>query len=260
MTYPPKVNIIGTNVDTMNMVDTLNTMRKAVDNNEKIRVCVTPVNCLLWARKDQYLMEIYNSANIVTADGVPLLWASKLLGKPIRGRVTGLDLLPEFSKIASKSKCTFFFLGASEGVADRLKEKLQMENPQLEIVGTYSPPFSSQFTDEENQRIINCINSSKPNVLWVSLTAPKQDIWIYQNILKLNVNVAIGVGAAFDVVVGDIPRAPIWMQRNGLEWLYRLVKEPNRLFRRYLIEAPLFIPLILIQLIHERLLRRNVHG
>jgi N-acetylglucosaminyldiphosphoundecaprenol N-acetyl-beta-D-mannosaminyltransferase len=102
--------------------------------------------------------------------------------------------------------------------------------------------------------MINLINEVKPNVLWVSLTAPKQDYWIYEHFDKLDVNIAIGVGAAFDVVVGDINRSPEWMQKYGLEWFYRLIKEPKRLYKRYLIEAPKFIPLVLIQAFKERVL------
>ncbi len=135
----------------------------------------------------------------------------------------------------------------------QLSEILKKKNPGLKITGIYSPPFAERFTDAENNKMIKLINEAKPNVLWVSLTAPKQDYWIYEHFDKLDVNIAIGVGAAFDVVAGNIPRSPEWMQKMGLEWFYRLIREPGRLYRRYLVEAPLFIPMIIKQIISERL-------
>lgn len=252
-----KVDIAGTLVSRYDLPETIELFKKTIHTKKKIRVSVVPVNCILWAKSNQSLNALYNSSNVVTADGVPLVWASKLLGNPIRGRVTGLDLLPEFSKVAAKESFTFFFLGAGDGVADRLKQKLEKENPGLNVVGTYSPPYAKTFSDEENQKMINMINKVKPNVLWVSLTAPKQDYWIHEHLEKLDVNIAIGVGAAFDVVVGDIQRSPEWMQKYGLEWFYRLIKEPKRLYRRYLIEAPQFIPLVLYQAFKERIFNKK---
>jgi N-acetylglucosaminyldiphosphoundecaprenol N-acetyl-beta-D-mannosaminyltransferase len=110
-----------------------------------------------------------------------------------------------------------------------------------------APPFSKEFSVEENQKIIALINAVKPAILWVSLTAPKQDYWIQQNYQQLNSSINIGIGAALDVAVGKFNRAPIWMQKNGLEWLYRFLKEPKRLFRRYFIEAPAIVPILLKQ-------------
>ena len=247
-----KVDILGTGVSRYNLSQTLEEFKSVVDTDEKIRVSVTPVNCVLWARENKKLRDIYNTADITTADGVPLVWASKALGDPIQGRVTGLDLLPEFAKIAAEKDYSFYFLGAADGVAEKLKERLESEYDGLKVVGTYSPPYKEQFGEEDNQEMIRRINQVKPDVLWVSLSAPKQDYWIYENFEKLDVNIAIGVGAAFDVVAGNISRSPKWMQQAGLEWFYRLLKEPKRLFRRYLIEAPKFIPLVFLQVLKKR--------
>lgn len=247
-----RVNLLGVEVNRMNLHDTLSRMSEAIDKGEKLRIAVTPVNCILWAYKNEKLKKIYNSADIVTADGVPLLWASKWLGKPIKGRVTGLDILPEFSKLAAEKGYRFFFLGAAPGVADKLGEVLIDEIPALKISGSYSPSYTESFSDEENQKMIKMINRSGTDVLWVGLTAPKQDLWIAEHFDKLNVNIAIGVGAAFDVVSGNIKRAPVFMQKAGFEWLYRLFKEPGRLTRRYLVEAPKFIPLIIKQKVQKK--------
>jgi len=254
-----KTTVLSTKISRLDLSETLARMADAIQKDLRLRMCVTPVNCVLWAENNERLREIYNTADICTADGVPLVWASKLLGNPIRGRVTGLDLLPEFSNVAAKENFIFFFLGAGEGVAERLKEKLETENPGLNVVGTYSPPYAKTFSEEENQKMIDMINEVKPNVLWVSLTAPKQDYWIYEHFDKLDVNIAIGVGAAFDVVVGDIQRSPEYMQKYGFEWFYRLLKEPKRLFKRYLIEAPKFVPLVLIQACKERVFKKGTY-
>lgn len=245
-----KANILGIYISRTSLRGIMECMSDTIENRGKLRLCVNPVNNILWGRKDEYLKKIYNSSDINLADGVPVVWASKFLGEPINGRATGLDMLPEFSKIACEKGFTFFFLGAKEGVAAKLAEVLREKNPGLNILGFYSPPFAERFSEEENSKMIEMINAVKPNVLWVSLTAPKQDIWIYENFEKLDINVAIGVGGAFEVTAGLIPRAPVWMQKNGLEWFYRFSKEPKRLFRRYIIEAPRFIPLVIRQKFH----------
>jgi len=249
------VKILGTYISKLNLDETVNVFKSTITKNKKIRICVTPVNCLLWANKSAHLQKVYNSAELCTADGVPLIWASRLLGSPIRGRVTGLDLLPRFAEVAAKENYTFFFLGAKDGVAKQLSEVLKKKFPGLTITGIYSPPFAERFSEEENYEMIKLINKAKPNVLWVSLTAPKQDYWIFEHLDKLDVNIAIGVGAAFDVVAGNIPRSPVWMQKMGLEWFYRLIREPGRLYRRYLIEAPLFIPMLIKQIISEQFIK-----
>lgn len=252
-----KVSILKTNVSTYNLRETIVQFEEAITNQQKkLRVAVTPVNCILWAHKNRDLRNIYNSADIVTADGVPVVWASKLLKNPIRGRVTGLDLLPAFAEVAAEKEYSFYFLGAAEGVGEQLAEKLKSVYRGLQIAGIYSPPFADRFTESENEYMIQKINASGADILWVSLTAPKQDYWIAEHFDRLQVSVAIGVGAAFDVVAGNISRSPRWMQNYGLEWLYRLIKEPKRLASRYLVEAPQFIPLIFKQVVEERFIKR----
>jgi N-acetylglucosaminyldiphosphoundecaprenol N-acetyl-beta-D-mannosaminyltransferase len=244
---PQVSRILGVAISRIDLQGTMDTMCQWIEAGEKKRLCVTPVNCVLWARQQASLRHLYNSADLTLADGVPLLWASRFLGEPIPGRVTGLDLLPAFTRIAAERGYTFFFLGAREGVGATLAHVLSQQSPSLKIVGTYTPPFATTFSAQENAKMIAKINAVKPNVLWVSLTAPKQDLWIYEHFDQLDVNIAIGVGGAFEVTAGLISRAPLWMQRAGLEWLYRFSREPGRLFRRYFLEAPWFIPLVLRQ-------------
>jgi N-acetylglucosaminyldiphosphoundecaprenol N-acetyl-beta-D-mannosaminyltransferase len=156
-------------------------------------------------------LAIYNNASYTLCDGVPVLWASRFLGTPIEQRITGLDLLPALLEFCATNNFSLFFLGASPGVGDALKAK------------------------------------AEPDIVLVSLTAPKQDIWISENLQYLDTKIAIGIGGAFEVTAGLINRAPLWMQKAGLEWFYRFTQEPKRMFKRYFIEAPVFIPLVILQ-------------
>lgn len=246
-TKAQKINIGGVGISNITFSDLLQLLSKSIDDKEKLRVCVTPVNCIVWANQNKQLKDIYNTAHLTLCDGVPLIWASKFLGNKIHERITGLDLLPKFIETAYQNNHTMFFLGAKEGVAQLLKTKCETLYPGIKIVGTYTPPMADTFTDTENQKMIDLINAVQPNILWVSLTAPKQDFWIAAHLNQLNVNIAIGIGGAFEVTAGLIQRAPVWMQKAGLEWLYRFLKEPKRLFQRYFIEAPLIFPIILKQ-------------
>lgn len=242
-----KVNIIGTGISNISLAETISVFNEWIDKSQKKRVCVTPVNCLVWAQRNEKLREIYNSADLTLCDGMPLTWAARLLRSPLKGRVTGLDLLPLYIEECHRRNYSMFFLGAKEGVAEALKNKYEALYPGIRITGFYSPPFAERFSEEENNKICTMINEAKPDILWVSLTAPKQDYWIHEHLHRLDTHIAIGVGGAFEVSLGMIKRAPSFMQRNGLEWLYRFSQEPSRLFRRYFVEAPRFIPLVLRQ-------------
>lgn len=243
----PKSNVAGVLISKNNLTETLQLFCNFIDNKEKRRICVTPVNNIVWANQDRELMNLYNTSDMNLADGVPVVWASRFLNNPVRGRVTGLDVLPAFSEISARRGYTSFYMGAKEGVAELLAENFSKRYPRLTIAGFYSPPFAKKFTDIENEKMISMINNVSPDILWVSLTSPKQDFWIAEHFHRLNVRIAIGVGGAFEVCSGVIERSPLWMQRYGLEWLYRFVQEPKRLFRRYFVEAPKFIPLIFLQ-------------
>ena len=172
---------------------------------------------------------------------------SNFLGTPIKERITGLDLTPRYIAECVKHGYSMYFLEAKEGVAAQLAQDILSKYPAAKIAGYYSPPFADKFSDEENQKIIAEINAIQPDILLVSFTAPKQDYWIYDHFDQLNISIAIGVGGAFEVTAGLIERVPIFFQKNGLEWFYRFMKEPRRMFRRYFIDAPLFFPLVLKQ-------------
>ncbi len=244
----PKISIAGTGISDITLQETIALFDQWIHDHEKKRVCITPVNCVVWANDNEDLRDIYNSADLTLCDGVPLIWASRFLDKgTLRGRVTGLDLLPEFTTRCYEKGYSMFFLGASEKTNRVLKQKLEVAYPGIRIAGMYSPPYTNKFSDTENQKILSLINEVQPDIVWVSLTAPKQDYWIHQFFPELDTKIAIGIGGALDVMAGNIDRAPNWMQKNGLEWFFRFCKEPKRLFRRYFVEAPRIIPLLFRQ-------------
>lgn len=247
-----KVNILGTPVSSLTMDELFSDWESVIKAKEKAQVCITPVNSILAARATARVQEIYKNADYVLCDGVPVKWASNFLGDPIKERITGLDVLPRIFPFAASRNFTVFLLGASPGVADQLKGVMEEKHPGVKIVGTFVPPFRAVFSKEENEAMIEAINAVKPDILLVSLTAPKQDIWIADNLQNLDTHVAIGIGGAFEVAAGMIQRAPVWMQKSGLEWFYRFLQEPKRMFRRYFVEAPVFIPLIIQQKFSKR--------
>ena len=242
-----KVNILGVQVSNITNEHLLDAFTTRIQNKQKTQVCITPVNSVLAAINNPQVLDIYNKAEFVLCDGMPIKWAAGFLNTPIVERITGLDLLPNLVAHCAKHDFTIFLLGASPGVGEQLKQTILAQYPQCKVVGVYVPPFMKVFTEEENKKMIDAINAVSPDVLLVSLTAPKQDIWIAENMDKLNAFVQVGIGGAFEVMAGLAKRAPKWMHAAGLEWFYRFIQEPKRLFRRYFIEAPLFIPLIIKQ-------------
>jgi N-acetylglucosaminyldiphosphoundecaprenol N-acetyl-beta-D-mannosaminyltransferase len=247
-----KVHILGTPVSSLTMDELFRDWEAVIKEGKKVQVCITPVNSILAARATARVQEIYQHADYVLCDGVPVKWASKFLGDPIKERITGLDVLPRIFPFASQNDFSIFLLGASPGVAETLQKVMEVKHPGVKIVGAFVPPFRAEFSKEENEEMIEAINAVKPDILLVSLTAPKQDIWIAENLEKLNTHVAIGIGGAFEVAAGMIQRAPLWMQKSGLEWFYRFLQEPKRMFKRYFVEAPVFIPLIIQQKFSKR--------
>ena len=242
-----KVNILGVQISSISNDNLLAAFTQHILLKEKKQICITPVNSVMAAVKNEQVKTIYNNADYILCDGMPIKWAASFLNTPIVERITGLDLLPNLVEICAKNDYSIFLLGASPGVGDKLKDIILTKYPNARVIGVYVPPFMATFTAAENEKMISAVNAASPDVLLVSLTAPKQDIWIANNKDALNATLMVGIGGAFEVMAGLAKRAPKWVQKAGLEWLYRFIQEPKRLFRRYFIEAPLFIPLIMKQ-------------
>jgi N-acetylglucosaminyldiphosphoundecaprenol N-acetyl-beta-D-mannosaminyltransferase len=193
------------------------------------------------------LRNIVNKSGIATPDGMPLVWLSRYLGQKQVNRVYGPDLMLAFCEYSVARGYRHFFYGGAPGVAQELATALKARYPGVQVTGTYAPPFRAVGSMEESS-VIESINSANPDVVWVGLGTPKQDCWVAQHRPLLNAPILVAVGAAFDFLTGRVSQAPIFMQHSGLEWLYRLMKEPRRLAYRYLIYNPLFLMLVFMQL------------
>jgi N-acetylglucosaminyldiphosphoundecaprenol N-acetyl-beta-D-mannosaminyltransferase len=212
-------------------------------------IAVTGMHGVTEAEHDSYFKEILNSADLVVPDGMPLVWLGRHYGHDLQRRVYGPELMETFCGITGR-RYRHFFYGGAPGVAASLASVLR-EKHGITVVGDYSPPFCS-LSAEEDGMIVSLINEAKPQVLWVGLSTPKQERWMYEHRSKLRVPVVVGVGAAFDLNSGRIKQAPSWMQEHGLEWLYRLRQEPRRLWRRYLLYGSEFVWRVASELLLSR--------
>ena len=234
-----RVDVLGIHVSVTNLDHTVETFARWIDSDERQLVCVTDMNALLHARADEQLTEVYNTAGLTVPDGMPLVWAGKKAGFERMDRVAGPDLLERVMAEAADRGWTQYFYGGAEGVAEELGETFQERHPALKVVGAECPPYRP-LTEAEDAEVVARMNAARPDIVWVGLGAPKQERWIADHRDQLNASILIGVGAAFDFHTGRLDRAPLWMQRSGLEWSYRLYKEPKRLWRRYLLGIPRF--------------------
>jgi N-acetylglucosaminyldiphosphoundecaprenol N-acetyl-beta-D-mannosaminyltransferase len=195
-------------------------------------------------QRDPLFRRIYREAFLVVADGVPLLWAARMLGNSLRGRVNGTDLFQALCGRAAQLGQRVYLLGGREGAADAARATLRERFPSLTVCGTYCPPVGFERDPIERAKILDLINAARPDILFVGLGAPKQEYWMYAHRDVLRVPVSVGIGVSFELVGGLVPRAPLWMQRSGLEWLFRLLAEPKRLWRRYLVGNAVFCMLV----------------
>ncbi|HAT4174598.1 WecB/TagA/CpsF family glycosyltransferase [Clostridium perfringens] len=235
-------NILGVNINVTNMKSTVSYITENLDSLKGDYICVSNVHTTVMAYEDKKYMKIQNSAAMALPDGKPLSIVSKKRGYKEAERVTGPDLMEQIFKISKENNYKHYFYGSTEETLELLKKNLNNKYPEINIVGVYSPPFR-KLTDQEIFEIEKKINDSNADFVWVGLGAPKQEIWMYENRNKIN-SLMIGVGAGFDYHAGNIKRAPIIMRNLSLEWLYRLMQDPKRLFKRYFFTNIKFIKLI----------------
>ena len=235
-----RFNVLGVGVSAINMSEALKTIDHWVAHQKQHYVTVTGVHGVMESQRDESLRQIHNQAGMITPDGMPMVWLGRSRGHNLMTRVCGPDMMLEVFKESVTKGYRHFFYGGNEGVPELLKVRLEEQFPGVSIVGAYSPPFRP-LTESEDQKVIEMINESLADIVWVGLSTPKQERWMAAHVNRLKAPVLIGVGAAFDFNAGLKKRAPLWMQKCGLEWLYRLLDEPKRLWKRYLINNPLFI-------------------
>lgn len=231
-----RMKFLNTSIDNITMDEAMNKINELINKKRKIYVVTPNVDHIVRLEKDNEFRLVYDNADLVLTDGMPLIWISKLLRNPIKEKVSGADLLPKVCELSSKKGYKIFFLGAAPGIAEKAAQNLRNKFNGLNICGCYSPEFGFENDEVEVENIIKMINKEEPDILALGLGTPKQEKFIYKYKDKINVGITLNIGAAIDFQAGHIKRAPRWMQNCGLEWFYRLSKEPKRMFKRYIID------------------------
>jgi N-acetylglucosaminyldiphosphoundecaprenol N-acetyl-beta-D-mannosaminyltransferase len=242
--------VLGVRINAVQIPDVVARMERWINEREICHfIAVTGMHGVTEAQHDPSFKKILNSADLVVPDGMPLVWLGRRHKYPLQRRVYGPELMQTFCQVTG-SKYRHFFYGGMPGVPTLLAKTLQ-EKYGINVVGEYSPPFHKLST-EEDQGIIELIDAAKPDVLWIGLSTPKQEHWMYEHRPKLRFPVAVGVGAAFDLNTGRLKQAPNWMREHGLEWSFRLLQEPRRLWRRYLLYGSEFVWSVILELLSLR--------
>lgn len=253
------VRILGIPISIVSMEQVLALFESWVADRCDRSVVVRDVHGLMLAREDIKLWRAHEESELITPDGVPLVWVARMVGINGISRVCGPDLLPAACQHGLAFGWRHFFLGGKPGIAESLIERMVVKYPGISIAGFHSPPFRT-LTEEEDELICAKIRASKADLVWVGLGTPKQEIWMLEHRGLCGGAIMLSVGAAFDFHAGSVSRAPKWMQYNGLEWIFRLVQEPKRLWRRYLVLAPTFVILALLELVryHYKMTAKSV--
>ena len=230
-----RMRFMNTYVDNVTEEEAIRHIEECI-KDRKIGFVVTPnVDQIVMMEKNLYFREICDNAELSVVDGHPLLWIAKWYKRPIKEKICGSDLMPHLCRIAAEKGYKIFLLGAAEGIAAKAADILKEQNPGLIIAGTYSPPFGFENDQAELDKINRILKESEADMLFVGMGAPKQSVFIYENMDKYQIPMSFCVGATIDFIAGEQTRAPRWMTDHGLEWLYRLFKEPKRMFKRYIV-------------------------
>jgi N-acetylglucosaminyldiphosphoundecaprenol N-acetyl-beta-D-mannosaminyltransferase len=241
-----RISLCGVGVDACTMEEAVDKIVAHAEAHGAPAYVVTPnAQHYVALRLNRRFREIYRLAFLSLADGVPLLWAARLLGTPLAGRVNGTDIFEHLCAAAAKRGLRIFLLGGRRGAAERAAEVLKEKYSKLNIVGTYCPPVGFERDRDEIRTIDRRIRTAMPDILFVGLGAPKQEYWIQDYHKVLGIPVSLGIGNSFEFVAGMVRRAPRWMQSSGMEWAFRLLTEPQRLWKRYVFGNPQFVWMVL---------------
>jgi len=238
----PKINLLNANIHNLSMQGTLAMVEQAIAENKQLHHVAVNAATMVSLQKDKELCEIINSADIVNADGQAVVWASKFLGMPLQERVAGPDLMANLVELAHQKKHKIYLLGAKEEIVSKLVA-IYKEKYNQSIIAGYRNGY---FSEEEESDIVNDIVDSGAQMLFVAITSPKKENFLHKHKTALSkVNFIMGVGGSFDVFAGKTKRAPLWMQKSGMEWFYRFIQEPKRMWKRYLVGNTKFLFLVL---------------
>ena len=243
-----RIQLMGCPIDSINMVETIARIEEFVKDGKPRQHVVVNVAKIVEMRNDPYLREIVSSCDLINADGMPIVWASRLLGNPLPCRVAGVDLFQNLVKLCAEKGYRPFFFGAREWVVEKVVDEFKARHPQLNVAGYRN----GYYTEEEEPVITEMIRDSKADMLFVGFSSPKKEMFLNRWISFMQVPFSMGVGGSFDIIAGRTKRAPAWMQKSGLEWFFRLSQEPGRLWHRYLVYNPLFVLNVALQWIGLR--------
>ncbi len=253
-----KVNIVGAQIDCYSFEEVVDiTLDRALAGSAPAYIVTPNAQHINNLQTDSLFRKIYSKAFLVVPDGVSIIWAAKFLKTPLKGKVSGSNLFEKLCERGASRSLRIFLLGGRPQAADRAAEILQQRYPGLQIAGTYCPPPGFESEPHEMAAIDRAIVDTAPDILFVGLGSPKQEKWIYDRYQYLKVPVSIGIGVSFEFVSGMVKRAPVWMQQSGLEWLFRMLVEPKRLWRRYVLGNPAFIYRVLRQKLGEVKLQQS---
>ncbi len=247
----PAAHVLGVSVDAIDMAGALKRVDGILRSSCKGYVCVAGVHGVMEAQRSSTLRDAYAASEMTIPDGMPLTWVGHMQGHPNMERVTGPDLMLEIFRRKQFAHVTHFFYGGREGIADELRVRMRARFPWTRIVGTYTPPFR-ELSDTETAEFAATIAVLQPDIIWIGISCPRQEVFMARHLPQLNTKLMFGVGAAFDYHTGHIRDCADWIKRAGLQWLHRLLQDPKRLWRRYLRNNPAFIWHITKQIMRER--------
>lgn len=243
-----RIKLFGCYIDNLTMAETLQKIEEFIESTTPHQHVVVNVNKIIKVSKDENLKNIINNCDLINADGMPIVWASRSLGKPLKERVAGIDLFEKLLRKAENKNWKVYFLGATDSIVKKLIQILKERHPALKIAGFRN----GYWSDREEIEVVKRIRDSSCDILFVGVSSPKKEIFLKKYLKDLNVPFVMGVGGAFDLLAGKVKRAPGWMQNAGMEWFYRFLKEPRRLFRRYFVEGPHFLNLFFKELLFSK--------
>ena len=239
-----KQKLLNTYVNNLTMNETIEEIEQMIHQKEKKYIVAINVDVVMKIEEDSYLKQITDNADMVLVDGKPLIWISKLHKNPVKAKISGSDLVPLLCALSAKKGYSIFIIGGKDGIAQKAKLRLEEQYPDIKIVGTYAPPFGFEHNENELTIINQMISEKNPDLLIACFGCPKQEKWIYENYKKYNAKISICAGATVDFLAGNVNRAPRWMSEHGLEWFYRFLQEPKRMFKRYFIDDVKILKLI----------------
>ena len=247
-----RIEILGVEIDNVTMEETLDRVNDMVRSGQPHQIVTPAIEQMVNAHRYPEFKQTLRDAELVVPDGMQVVFASRLHGTPLKERITGVDLVPKMCELAAREGYSVFFLGAAEGVAEAAARILKNDSPELTVAGCYSPPFRFEEDPREEAKTIAIVREAKPDILFVAMSAPRQENWIHRRKRELGASVTIGIGGSFNFITGREKRAPLWMQKLGLEGLYRFIKRPRDIWKRVLISVPIYLFMLFDRLSYRR--------